>query len=676
MVLENFLRDVDILWDRVGKSLHERPDALVGRKMRVQVVNASIVEDLTGYALNLGWKSMSDETKFGLDAFTVVDATKGIFELEYTSGMLSNYGSLRGTLQLVPPVGNTVESNNFGITVKKSAIDSEAIQSETSFTALTIALVSVQNLESTYAPELLSVKQQLADIELNKANIADLPSSAYTFKGSTTFAALPTTGNTLGDVRWTTDKALNYAWTGTAWTPIGNGAFANGSVVNSKLANGSVSRRTLDATLGAEFDELFPPDPNPNAMEILNSTPVTVSYFGNAPNTSHTESIVNGIKTYSIDTTAAYAAGGKPYISIGDTKFDVIAGQEYNFSCDVDQTTAKGIFTFIITNGTNTLSTQYSGIALGDTVDFKSIIMPAGATKLYISLFGFNVNINGEHHLKISNLQLKTVSAQDPDIITRTETLETTVGTLETDVTAIDGRVGALENVPQKTYFILDFDYSPAAWTDLNIAIVLDEFGYPFKFNYGLSSDPVIARSLVRRGCEMATYFNDAAYLPTTEQFSSAVQADIGKVDAYVKGAINMQEALGFKDQLVWSTRQFATGINLENALKKYGFAIERLRTSGTMLPTSFSKNKLTKIYVSDNTTNWYAHTMTGIDTAIANGGSLAIFTHKIVPTDDASGINIIESQYRLILNKIKGYVDAGQAEVVTYKQYFEMFSN
>ena len=53
MVLENFLRDVDILWDRVGKSLHERPDALVGRKMRVQVVNASIVEDLTGYALNL-----------------------------------------------------------------------------------------------------------------------------------------------------------------------------------------------------------------------------------------------------------------------------------------------------------------------------------------------------------------------------------------------------------------------------------------------------------------------------------------------------------------------------------------------------------------------------------------------------------------------------------------------
>ena len=170
MVLENFLRDVDILWDRVGKSLHERPDALVGRKMRVQVVNASIVEDLTGYALNLGWKSMSDETKFGLDGFTIIDATKGIFEIEYTSGMLSNYGSLRGTLQLVPPVGNTVESNNFGITVKKSAIDSEAIQSETSFTALTMALVSVQNLESTYAPELLSVKQQLAEIDLNKVD--------------------------------------------------------------------------------------------------------------------------------------------------------------------------------------------------------------------------------------------------------------------------------------------------------------------------------------------------------------------------------------------------------------------------------------------------------------------------------------------------------------------------
>ena len=163
MVLENFLIDVDVLWDRAGKELYEKPDARAGRKMRVRVTNKGLVEDLTGYALNLGWRSAIDETKFGLDAFTAVDITKGIFELQYTSGMLTNIGTLVGTLQLVPPAGTPTESNNFMITVKRSGVDVEAIQSETSFTALTTALLQVQNLESTYAPELLSVKQQLAD---------------------------------------------------------------------------------------------------------------------------------------------------------------------------------------------------------------------------------------------------------------------------------------------------------------------------------------------------------------------------------------------------------------------------------------------------------------------------------------------------------------------------------
>lgn len=181
MVLENFLVDADILWDRAGKELYEKPEARAGRKMRVRVTNRGVIEDLTGFTLNLGWTSTKDETKFGLDAFDVVDATKGLYELDYTSGMLTNIGTLKAALQLVPMVGNTVESNNFVITVSRSAVDAEAIQSETSFTALTSALVEVQgwnariddveqqyidkanNLDATYPTRLVSVEQQLAE---------------------------------------------------------------------------------------------------------------------------------------------------------------------------------------------------------------------------------------------------------------------------------------------------------------------------------------------------------------------------------------------------------------------------------------------------------------------------------------------------------------------------------
>ena len=183
MVLGNFLIDADILWDRAGKELYEKPEARAGRKMRVRVTNRGVVEDLTGYTLNLGWKSKSDETKFGLDAFTVVDATTGIFEIEYTSGMLTNIGTLKCALQLVPAIGNTVESNNFVITVTRSAVDAAAIQSETSFTALASALVEVtgwnaridaveadfiqraNDVEATYPQELVSLTSQLAEAE-------------------------------------------------------------------------------------------------------------------------------------------------------------------------------------------------------------------------------------------------------------------------------------------------------------------------------------------------------------------------------------------------------------------------------------------------------------------------------------------------------------------------------
>ena len=184
MVLEQFIIDADIIWDQVGKTFFENPEAKPGRIMRVQVVNAGIIEDLTGYTLNLGWTSVRDPSKFGLDAFDDVDITKGIFEIEYTSGMLTNIGPLNASLQLVPPgEGRPIESNNFKLTVKNSAINPEAIQGETSFKALENALVEVNGwntridlveqefkdradaLDGTYPVRLTAAEQSVAAVE-------------------------------------------------------------------------------------------------------------------------------------------------------------------------------------------------------------------------------------------------------------------------------------------------------------------------------------------------------------------------------------------------------------------------------------------------------------------------------------------------------------------------------
>ena len=267
MVLEQFIIDADIIWDQVGKTFFENPEAKPGRIMRVQVVNAGIVEDLTGYTLNLGWTSVRDPSKFGLDAFDDVDITKGIFEIEYTSGMLTNIGPLNASLLLVPPgEGRPIESNNFKLTVKNSAINPGAIQGETSFSTLENALVEVNGwnvridaveqefkdradaLDGAY-PVRLTAAEQAATSAITVANTASQKADAMAGgspKGvyatlALLQAAYPsgTTGAYLvtADGNW-------YYYNGATW--VSGGVYQSTGLANSSIVNSMLVDNTLD----------------------------------------------------------------------------------------------------------------------------------------------------------------------------------------------------------------------------------------------------------------------------------------------------------------------------------------------------------------------------------------------------------------------------------------------
>lgn len=113
-----------------------------GRKLVVQVVDDGEVINASGVSLNLYWETRTAEHK-GLDAFDVVDASKGIFELYFTTGMLSNKGKLNANLQLVDTTG-TVTSEGFPIDVF-TGVDNEAMESQDSFTTMTEAMVRLNN---------------------------------------------------------------------------------------------------------------------------------------------------------------------------------------------------------------------------------------------------------------------------------------------------------------------------------------------------------------------------------------------------------------------------------------------------------------------------------------------------------------------------------------------------
>lgn len=143
MVLENFIVDAPIVWDRVGKKIFENPHVKQGRKMRVQITNAGMVEDLSGYTLALGWK----HTVSGVDGLDVFEddseANVGIFEMAYTENLMTNLGNLKASLVLTNVEDMVVaESNDFYVKVDDSPFGANAEQGVGSYTRLAQILLN------------------------------------------------------------------------------------------------------------------------------------------------------------------------------------------------------------------------------------------------------------------------------------------------------------------------------------------------------------------------------------------------------------------------------------------------------------------------------------------------------------------------------------------------------
>jgi hypothetical protein len=62
----------------------------------------------------------------------------------------------------------------------------------------------------------------------------------------------------------------------------------------------------------------------------------------------------------------------------------------------------------------------------------------------------------------------------------------------------------------------------------------------------------------------------------------------------------------------------------------------------------------------------------TAIDNAIANGQSLCIFTHQILPTGDT--LSATQSVYTTMLDYLKSKVDAGAVDVITYREFYQLY--
>lgn len=242
MALDNFRR-IDMKINRANDYQIETQFAKEGdyngRELVVQITDAGEVKNQSGVSLNLGWRHDSVGNT-GLDHFTVVDITKGIFKIAYPKEML-NAGLVTAVIQVVER-GKITLTRNFKITVENNPIDEDAIVSENSFTVLQEALLTIGRYDG-----------KIASLEANKVSQSEFDSWVATLLdgGPSIFM------NTLSELRNTypngasgvalvreTDPAKIYVWTGSAWEDFGDYQgieVKDGSVAEDKIANKAVT---------------------------------------------------------------------------------------------------------------------------------------------------------------------------------------------------------------------------------------------------------------------------------------------------------------------------------------------------------------------------------------------------------------------------------------------------
>ena len=153
---------IDTINTRVFADLVAKEGDANGRGLLVTLTENGLMKDTTGITLILKWEHTSVGNQ-GLDNFEAVDLSKGLYKITYPTEML-NRGKVRAFIQIIDS-GKLAGTRNIEITVDRGVGDDTAIASSDSFTALAQALIDVNNLESTYAPRLLSAEQQLAETE-------------------------------------------------------------------------------------------------------------------------------------------------------------------------------------------------------------------------------------------------------------------------------------------------------------------------------------------------------------------------------------------------------------------------------------------------------------------------------------------------------------------------------
>ena len=153
---------IDTINTRVNADLFAKEGDANGRGMVVQITENGIIKDTTGITLRLQWSHITVGVS-GFTDFEVVDATKGLYKLQYPTSMLHR-GRVEAFIRITDS-GILSGTRNFLITVERMVGSDEAIAAADDYTALQTALTRLSVWEGTISGK---VDTWEADMEATK----------------------------------------------------------------------------------------------------------------------------------------------------------------------------------------------------------------------------------------------------------------------------------------------------------------------------------------------------------------------------------------------------------------------------------------------------------------------------------------------------------------------------
>ena len=158
---------IDTINTRVNADLFAKEGDANGRGMVVQITENGIIKDTTGITLRLQWSHISVGTS-GFTEFEVVDATKGLYKLQYPTSMLHR-GNVEAFIRITDN-DRLSGTRNLLITVERMVGSDEAIAADDDYTALQTALTRLSIWEAaisgkvdTWEAEMEATKQLYID---------------------------------------------------------------------------------------------------------------------------------------------------------------------------------------------------------------------------------------------------------------------------------------------------------------------------------------------------------------------------------------------------------------------------------------------------------------------------------------------------------------------------------